>query len=328
MAADDGWFRLRMNDTSLPDLYTATENALLHWKFGVAEPWHWFHDSANVLALVHCHHSERLFCAHANGTITVRSLQKPDEVVQFGKHGQQAVRSLALSADGGRLFSGSWDCSCVLWDAATAQVIQRLEHHSDRVNVVVCNAAADTCYSAGQDGCILQYRITTQMNSLKVLRHHERAVRALALTDDGETLFSAGWEGAVCVWQAGALREVLQPHTSAVNSLSWSSMYPERIFSCGNDGTVQVWNWQSATRLRTLDIGGGAIKCVICRAELLFWGDHEGTLHQVTVEEDGIEQPMLYKANRFVGGITALCFAGAVHFEPVVLRGLPGTGNS
>jgi len=324
-----------MNDTSLPDLFTATEKTLLHFKFGVAEPWHWFSESADVIALAHCQHTGRLFCAHRDGWITVRSLhvatvEGGDEETRFGRQGNQAVRSLALSANGSRLFSAGWDCSCVVWDTATAEAIVRLEHHTDRVNVVVCNLAGDRCFSAGQDGVILQYQISSHSStpSVKTLRHHERAVRALALSDDGVTLFSSGWEGQVCVWQHGALQRAMQVHTSAVNALSWSPTYPDRIFSCSNDGTVQVWDWKRAACIRVLDIGAGAIKCVICRAELLFWGGADGALHQVNVEEDGIEQPVVYKCNKFVGGVTALCFVGAVRLEPVVLRGMPGTSNS
>ena len=44
------------------------------------------------------------------------------------------VRSVAFSADGTRVVSGSWDKTVRIWDAASGAELKKLEGHSDAVS--------------------------------------------------------------------------------------------------------------------------------------------------------------------------------------------------
>jgi hypothetical protein len=65
-------------------------------------------------------------------------------------HGDR-VTSVAFSADGGRLASGSYDKTVKVWDAATGACVQTLEGHGDRVTSVAFSADGGRLASGSYD---------------------------------------------------------------------------------------------------------------------------------------------------------------------------------
>jgi WD40 repeat protein len=62
-----------------------------------------------------------------------------------------AVRALALSADGQRLYSGSWDSTVRVWSTADGAPLQTLQGHAGCVSALALSADGQRLYSGASD---------------------------------------------------------------------------------------------------------------------------------------------------------------------------------
>src|SRR5262249_4499590 len=126
------------------------------------------------------------------------------------------VRALAVSADGQRALSGSFDSTAILWSLAndSAEKVQRF--HDGAVNAVAV-LGADRIATAGDDRRVAIWSIDSDQPN-KILEGHEGPIAALAVSRDGGWLASASWDHTVRLWplQSGDAR-VLTGHQDNVN---------------------------------------------------------------------------------------------------------------
>ena len=98
----------------------------------------------------------------------------------------------------------------------------------------------------------------------------------------------AGWDGSICRWGIGFGEGANLPasevhaHKAAINGLAIGHE-GLLLCSCSNDGFVRVWNASTMKCTREIDVCTGAVKVVACRANLLFYGGHNGVVYQVII---------------------------------------------
>jgi len=149
------------------------------------------------------------------------------------------VRSLAVSADGRSLLSGSFDSAAIRWslDGETAE--QVLRFHADSVNTVAL-LQDGRAVTASSDGRIAIWTPgKTQPDS--VLEGHSAPVAALAVSPDGRTLASASWDSTVRLWPVdGGPPRVFAGHGQNANGVVFT---PDgrSLVSVGYDQTVRIW---------------------------------------------------------------------------------------
>uniref|UniRef100_A0A5S6R5R0 WD_REPEATS_REGION domain-containing protein n=1 Tax=Trichuris muris TaxID=70415 RepID=A0A5S6R5R0_TRIMR len=131
-------------------------------------------------------------------------LPSPSEIQVLRGH-KLSVTSVALSADGRKVVSGSKDGDILIWDMETSTKIRRLK--SKRYN------------SVGHD-----------------------YVTSIALSDDGRFLCSGGKDGRINVWdfEMGEHLKTFQ-HEAIVTGLSVRTAH-NQLFSCSADRCVKLWN--------------------------------------------------------------------------------------
>lgn len=149
------------------------------------------------------------------------------------------VRSLAVSADGGTLLSGSFDSSAILWDLRRNAARQVLRFHDSAVNAVTL-LADGRAVTSGEDGRIALWtpgRTTPDT----VLNGHGAPIAALAVSSDGRLLASASWDHTVRLWPlAGGPALVLRGHDQNVNGVAFLPG-GRGLVSVGYDGSVRIW---------------------------------------------------------------------------------------
>ncbi|MBV9239733.1 MAG: c-type cytochrome [Xanthobacteraceae bacterium] len=171
------------------------------------------------------------------GAVLILALTASSAVAQLRGHGGQ-VRALAVSADGQRALSGSFDSTAIIWSLANDSAERVLRFHDGAVNAVAF-LGADRIATAGEDRRIAIWSIGADQPS-KVLEGHEGPIAALAVSPDGAWLASASWDHTARLWplRSGDAR-VLTGHLDNVNGVAF--LPDGRVVSAGYDATLRIW---------------------------------------------------------------------------------------
>lgn len=149
------------------------------------------------------------------------------------------VRAVAVSPDGSRVVSGSFDTSAIRWSLATEAAEQVLRFHSDAVNAVAF-LPDGRIVTAGADARIALWTAGRSRPD-KVLEGHQGPIAALAVSPNGALLASAAWDRTVRLWPlAGGAPRVLHGHAQNVNGVVFTPD-GQSLVSVGYDSTVRIW---------------------------------------------------------------------------------------
>ncbi|WP_365857234.1 c-type cytochrome [Bradyrhizobium sp.] len=162
----------------------------------------------------------------------------PVAQAQLAGHGGP-VRSIAISADGKNVLSGSFDTAAIRWSLAGGSAEQVLRFHADAVNAVAFLGDGRMA-TAGADAKIALWTSGRQQPD-EVLEGHTAPIVALAVAPDGATLASAAWDGTARLWPLrGGASRVLEGHAQNVNGVAFTPD-GKSLVSVGYDLTVRIW---------------------------------------------------------------------------------------
>jgi WD40 repeat protein len=160
--------------------------------------------------------------------------------------------------------SGQWivtagdDHLLRIWDAASLQLVARLEGHGDWVQAVGSLPNARKVISAGQDGRILVWDFeTAEANPGRVgpvqIDQWPEAVRALAVSPDGQLLAAATFSGKVALYDLNETRRVriLEGPGPDIRTMAFS---PNGRLLAGGDRRGKIRLWESATWTTAADL--------------------------------------------------------------------------
>jgi WD40 repeat protein len=114
---------------------------------------------------------------------------------------EKQIWQMAVSPDGNRVVTGSWDGTARLWDAATGQSLGSSMRHEGKILAVAFSPDGQRIATAGDDGFVLQWDGKTArslINNLPRLPH----VNALAYSNDGKRLATGSSLGVAAIWEA------------------------------------------------------------------------------------------------------------------------------
>jgi cytochrome c len=149
------------------------------------------------------------------------------------------VRALAISPDGSRAISGSFDTSAIRWSLDRNVAEQVLRFHDGAVNAVAY-LKDGRIVTAGADAHIAIWTPGKQAPDA-VLDGHAAPIVDLAVSPDGKTLASASWDHTVRLWPLdGGAPRVLEGNLQNVNGVEFSPDGGE-VISAGYDASVHIW---------------------------------------------------------------------------------------
>ena len=149
------------------------------------------------------------------------------------------VRALAVSPDGARAISGSFDSSAIRWSLKRNAAEQVLRFHDSAVNAVTF-LKDGRIVTAGKDTRIAIWTPGKQEPD-RVLEGHTAPIIALAASPDGKMVASASWDRTVRLWPlSGGEARVFKGHTDNANGVAFM---PDghALVSAGYDATVRIW---------------------------------------------------------------------------------------
>jgi cytochrome c len=159
-------------------------------------------------------------------------------LAQLRGHGGP-VRAVAVSPDGSRALTGSFDATAILWSLSSASAERVLRFHDSAVNAVAFLKDGRMA-TAGEDAGIAIWQPGAAQPE-RVLKGHTAPIVALAVSPDGSTLASASWDSTARLWSlADGTSRVLDGHRQNVNGVAFA---PDGRFlvTAGYDLTLRIW---------------------------------------------------------------------------------------
>jgi len=162
------------------------------------------------------------------------------------------VTCVAVSPDGRRAVSASWDTTLKVWDLATGNELRTLAGHSHPVNGVAVSPDGRRAVSTSDDNTLKVWDLETG-GELRTLAGHLSPVAGVAVSPDGRRAVSASRDHSLKVWdlETGGELHTLKGHSSGVRGVALS---PDgrRAVSASWDTTLKVWDLETGGELHTL----------------------------------------------------------------------------
>ncbi|KAH8748441.1 hypothetical protein F5883DRAFT_721048 [Diaporthe sp. PMI_573] len=155
-----------------------------------------------------------------------------------------SVNSVAFSADGQRLASGSGDDTIKIWDPASGQYLQTLKGHDSWVLSVAFSADGQRLASGSSDETVKIWDPASGQ-CLQTLKGHNNSVHSVAFSADGQRLASGSDDETVKIWDpaSGQCLQTLKGHDFWVHSVAFSLDDSGRYrYSLGKDQTWIICN--------------------------------------------------------------------------------------
>jgi hypothetical protein len=171
-------------------------------------------------------HTEEKFTSVQAQSALLDNTQANPQLERFLTGHSYYVYSVAFSADGKTLASGSWDNTIILWDVETRQPIgQPLSGHSNVVFSVAFSPDGKTLASGSGDNTIILWDVETRQPIGQPLRGHSDDVNSVAFSADGKTLASGSGDNTIILWDVETRQPIGQPlsgHSNVVFSVAFS----------------------------------------------------------------------------------------------------------
>ncbi len=150
------------------------------------------------------------------------------------------VRALAISPDGTRAVSGSFDTSAIRWSLKRNVAMQVMRFHDKAVNAVAYLKDGRIA-TAGGDAHIAIWT-PGKPKPDTVLNGHTGPIVALAVSPGGKLLASASWDHTVRLWPLdGGEPRVLKGNEQNVNGVAFTPD-GKQLISAGYDTTIRIWS--------------------------------------------------------------------------------------
>ncbi len=162
------------------------------------------------------------------------------------------VSSCAVSPDGNRIVSASWDQTLKVWDATTGEEKLTLTGHTGSVNFCMVSPDGSFIVSASEDQTLKVWNAITGEERLTLIGHTS-FVNGCVVSPDGHFITSVSSDQTLKVWNVvtGLALRTLRGHTSGVTGCAMS---PDGkwIVSSSADKTLKIWDFASGKELVSL----------------------------------------------------------------------------
>ncbi len=172
------------------------------------------------------------------------------------------VNAVAVTPDGARVLSASFDHSVKVWDLLSGRELATLTGHTLEVNVLAVTPDGRLALSGGGDGLVRVWELPAG-REIAILEGHTNSVTAVCITANGKLAITGGADGTVRMWTlpGGESLGGLAGHEREVHGIA---VAPDDAcaITASYDGLLKVWDLASRSERATLRGHDGAVCCV------------------------------------------------------------------
>jgi WD40 repeat protein len=189
------------------------------------------------------------------------------EIVPSISHSRE-ITSVAVSPDGQRALTGSYDETIKLWDISSGQLLKSYSVHSSHIASVAFSPDGKLFISGDENGALKLWAIQESAPRL-TCPAHDLGVTSVAFSPDGHSALSGGNDNNLKLWDLVACKPVktFVGHSLPINAIAISPDGKMAV-SAANEGTLKLWDIGTGKLLRNL-VG------------------HSGSVYSVTFSPDG-----------------------------------------
>lgn len=213
------------------------------------------------------------------GTAELHQGVPPSKKFQLTGH-TSVVASLAISADGLTLASGSRDRTIKLWQLQTGALQHTLTGHKQRV-ISVAFSADRQLLASGSEDCRIKLWQVDNGRVVGELSGHLGAVYAVAISPDSRRLVSSSWDRTIKIWHLQT-HQVLHNITGHLLPSTTVAIAPDsKTLATGSyDATIKLWDLATGKLQATLAEHTKAVTSVIFSPDgkTLASGSSDGTV--------------------------------------------------
>jgi WD40 repeat protein len=174
---------------------------------------------------------------------------RPELILPLGH--SSMVTSVALSSDGKRVLTGSFDRTARLWDVQTSKTLQTFSGHTSVVKSVVLSSDGKRVLTGSWDKTARLWDARTG-KTLQTFQGHTEYVTSVALSSDGMRVLTGSHDKTARLWdvQTGKTLQTFQAHTDPVTSVALSSD-SKRVLTGSSGKTARLWDARTGKTLQT-----------------------------------------------------------------------------
>ena len=200
------------------------------------------------------------------------------------------VAAVALTANGKRALTGSWDGTARLWDLSNPSSPKQqgvLSGHSSEVPSVALTADGKLALTGSGDKTARLWDLSAPSSprQLGVLYGHTEMVWSVALAQDGKLALTGAWDGTARLWDLSnpsspKLLTVLSEYFLEAVGLTADGKVA--LTGAGN-GRVRLWDLRNLARIRSRILSGqtenqmSLVLALTPDGKVAFTGDDHGT---------------------------------------------------
>jgi cytochrome c len=154
------------------------------------------------------------------------------------------VRALAVSPDGSRVLTGSFDYSAKLWSFDEQKELADLNEHQGPINAVAFLPDGKRALTASDDRTVILWDLKTA-KPIRILKGHTFKVMTIAVSKDGKIAATGSWDKTMRLWDIATGKQLLTvKHPTPVNAVIFANG-DSFIITGAHDGKVRIWNTES-----------------------------------------------------------------------------------
>jgi WD40 repeat protein/tRNA A-37 threonylcarbamoyl transferase component Bud32 len=180
-------------------------------------------------------------------SIRIYDLAQGKELRKLSGH-SDAVRVLAVSADGTRAVSGGDDKQVRVWDVERGTQVNRFTRHTAAITGLAFSPDGKRVVSASRDGTLRLWETITG-RELRAFAVPKGPVLCVAWSPDGKSIVSGHFDTSIRQWDPETGHELrrYQGHKQMVSALAFTPR--GTLLSAGHDQSIRLWDAASGGEL-------------------------------------------------------------------------------